>query len=54
MISWAATFLVLALIAGVLGMSGAAGIAIQIAWILFVVGLALAVIYAIRGRRPLT
>ena len=52
MISWAATFLVLALIAAVLGMSGVAGIAIQIAWVLFIVGLTLAVIYAIRGRRP--
>lgn len=52
MISWAATFLVLALIAAALGVSGAAGVAIQIAWILFVVGLALAVAYAIRGRRP--
>ncbi len=52
MISWAATFLVLALIAAVLGLSGVAGIAMQIAWILFVVGLTLAVIYAVRGRRP--
>jgi uncharacterized membrane protein YtjA (UPF0391 family) len=52
MISWAATFLILALIAAVLGLSGVAGIAMQIAWILFVVGLTLAVIYAIRGRRP--
>ncbi len=52
MISWAATFLILALIAAVLGLSGIAGIAMQISWILFVVGLTLAVIYAIRGRRP--
>jgi uncharacterized membrane protein YtjA (UPF0391 family) len=52
MISWAATFLILALIAAVLGLTGIAGIAMQIAWILFVVGLTLAVIYAIRGRRP--
>ena len=52
MISWAATFLILALIAAVLGLSGIAGAAIQIAWILFVVGLTIAVIYAIRGKRP--
>lgn len=52
MISWAATFLILALIAAVLGLSGIAGVAIQIAWILFVVGLTLTVIYAIRGKRP--
>ena len=51
MISWALTFLVLALIAAVLGMSGVAAIAMQIAWMLFVVGLTLAVIWAIRGRR---
>jgi uncharacterized membrane protein YtjA (UPF0391 family) len=51
MISWAATFLILALIAAVLGLSGIAGVAIQIAWILFVVGLTIAVIYAIRGKR---
>ena len=55
MLNWAVTFLVIALIAGILGMSGIAGAATQIAWILFVVGLALAVIVAIgggRGRSP--
>ena len=43
MIPWAATFLIVALVAAVLGFAGIAGIATQIAWILFVVGLALAV-----------
>lgn len=52
MISWAVTFLIVALIAAVLGFSGIAGVATQIAWILFVVGLILAVIFAIGGRRP--
>lgn len=51
MISWAATFLVIALIAAVLGFTGIAGIATQIAWLLFVVGLVLAVLFAIAGRR---
>ena len=37
MLSWAVTFLVVALIAGILGLSGIAGAATQIAWILFVV-----------------
>lgn len=50
MIGWALTFLVVAIIAGALGMSGVAGVATNIAWILFVVGLVLAIIFAIRGR----
>jgi len=54
MIPWAATFLIVALVAAVLGFAGIAGIATQIAWILFVVGLALAVIFAVTGRRPPT
>ncbi len=52
MIGWALTFLIVALIAGVLGLGGVAVIATEIAWILFVVGLILAVIFAILGRRP--
>ena len=51
MIGWAATFLVLALLAAVLGFTGIAGVATQIAWLLFVVGLILAVVLAITGRR---
>jgi uncharacterized membrane protein YtjA (UPF0391 family) len=51
MIAWAATFLVIALIAAVLGFSGIAGIATNIAWILFVVGLILAIVFALLGRR---
>jgi uncharacterized membrane protein YtjA (UPF0391 family) len=43
--------LVVAIIAAVLGFSGIAGIATNIAWILFVVGLVLAVVFAIAGRR---
>ncbi len=51
MISWAVTFLIIAIIAGVLGFSGIAGAAVNIAWILFVVGLVLALIFMILGRR---
>jgi len=51
MIGWAATFLIIALLAAVLGFTGIAGIAVQLAWILFVVGLALAVVFAIGGQR---
>lgn len=53
MLSWAVTFLIIALIAGVLGFSGIAGTATNIAWILFVVGLILAIVFAIRGKKPL-
>jgi uncharacterized membrane protein YtjA (UPF0391 family) len=52
MFNWALIFLVVAIIAGVLGMSGIAGTATNIAWLLFVVGLIMAIIFAITGRRP--
>jgi uncharacterized membrane protein YtjA (UPF0391 family) len=51
MIGYAVTFLVIALVAAVLGFSGIAGIATNIAWILFVVGLVLAIVFALMGRR---
>ena len=51
MIGWAATFLIVALVAAVLGFSGIAGVATNIAWILFVVGLILAIVFALMGRR---
>lgn len=50
MIGLAVTFLIIALIAGVLGLSGVAGTAVNIAWILFVVGLILAVVTFVFGR----
>jgi len=52
MISWAVTFLVIALIAAVLGFSGIAGTAVNIAWILAVVGIILAIVFGVLGRRP--
>ena len=52
MMSWAVTFFVIAIIAAVFGFSGIAGTAVNIAWILFVVGLILAVVFVIAGRRP--
>ena len=51
MFSWAVTFLVVALIAAVLGFSGIAGTAVNIAWILAIVGLIAAVIFFVLGRR---
>ena len=52
MISWAVTFLIIAIIAAVFGFSGIAGTAVNIAWILFVVGLIMAVVFFVAGRRP--
>lgn len=51
MFSLAITFLVIGLIAGVLGLTGIMGTATNIAWILFVVGLILALISFVFGRR---
>jgi uncharacterized membrane protein YtjA (UPF0391 family) len=52
MLYWAAVFLVIALVAAVLGFSGIAGLSMNIAWILFVVGLILAIVFFVVGRRP--
>ena len=52
MLGWALTFLIVGLITGALGLSGIAGAATNIAWILFVIGLVLALIFFISGRRP--
>jgi uncharacterized membrane protein YtjA (UPF0391 family) len=56
MLGWAVTFLVIALIAAVLGFGGIAGTAIEIAKIIFFVAIILfaiaAVIGLMRGRTP--
>lgn len=51
MLSWAITFLVIALIAAVLGFTGIAGTAVGIAKIIFVVFLILFIISFVMGRR---
>jgi uncharacterized membrane protein YtjA (UPF0391 family) len=51
MISWALVFLVVAIIAAIFGFTGVAGVATNIAWILFVVGLIIALVLFISGRR---
>ena len=48
---YALIFLVVGLIAGVLGATGVAAIASQIAWILFIIGIVLLVIHFLTGRR---
>jgi uncharacterized membrane protein YtjA (UPF0391 family) len=56
MLSWVVTFLVIALIAGILGFGGIAGASIEIAKIIFFIALILFVVSAVvglmRGRRP--
>jgi uncharacterized membrane protein YtjA (UPF0391 family) len=48
---YALVFLIVGLIAGVLGATGVAAVASQIAWILFIVGIILLVIHLATGRR---
>jgi len=53
MLRWAAGFLVIALIAGALGIGGVVeGLALNIAWILFVVFIVLTLVSFVMGRRP--
>ena len=52
MMGWAITFLVIALIAGLLGFTAVAGTAMWFAKVLFVVFLILFVVTLIFGRRP--
>ena len=58
MFGWAVTFLIIALIAAVLGFGGIAGVAIELAKIIFFVALLLFVISAVfgllSGRRTTT
>lgn len=51
MLNWAATFFVIAIVAALLGFTSIAGSAIDIAKILFVVFLALAVLSFFFGRK---
>jgi uncharacterized membrane protein YtjA (UPF0391 family) len=57
MFGWALTFLIIALIAAVLGFGGIASFAVEIAKIVFVVALVLFLISAVvgiaRGRSPM-
>jgi uncharacterized membrane protein YtjA (UPF0391 family) len=51
MFNWAITFLIIAIIAGVLGFGGIVGISIEMAKIAFFAGLILAVVFLLLGRR---
>ncbi len=50
MLYFALMFLVVGLIAGALNLAGVAAIAVQISWILFVIGIVLVVIHLLTGR----
>ena len=52
MLSWAIPFLIIAIIAAVLGFGGIAGTATGIAKLLFVAFLVLFIVSFIMGRRP--
>jgi uncharacterized membrane protein YtjA (UPF0391 family) len=50
MLYFALMFLVVGLIAGALNLAGVAAIAVQISWILFVIGVVLVAIHLLTGR----
>jgi uncharacterized membrane protein YtjA (UPF0391 family) len=51
MLGWALLFLIVAIIAGALGLGGTAYVASEVAWIIFVVFLILFVVSLVLGRR---
>jgi uncharacterized membrane protein YtjA (UPF0391 family) len=50
MLYYALVFLVVGLIAGALSLAGVSAVAVQISWILFVIGVVLVAIHLITGR----
>jgi uncharacterized membrane protein YtjA (UPF0391 family) len=54
MLNYALMFLVVGLIAGALNLAGISTVAVQISWILFVIGIVLLVIHWITGRTTRT
>ena len=54
MLYYSLMFLLVGLVAGALGLFGAAAVASQIAWILFLVGVILLVIHVVTGRSTRT
>jgi uncharacterized membrane protein YtjA (UPF0391 family) len=53
MFGWAVTFLIVAIVAALLGFGGLAGTAAWMAKVLFIVGLVLFLVFLVVGRRPL-
>jgi uncharacterized membrane protein YtjA (UPF0391 family) len=50
MLYYALMFLVVGVIAGALHLAGVAGVAVQISWVLFLIGIVLVAIHVITGR----
>ena len=50
MLYYALVFLVVGLIAGVLNLAGVSTVAVQISWILFLIGIVMVVIHVVTGR----
>ncbi len=50
MLYYALVFLVVGLIAGALNLAGVSAVAVQISWILFLIGIVLVAIHVITGR----
>jgi uncharacterized membrane protein YtjA (UPF0391 family) len=50
MLYYALLFLVVGVIAGALNMAGVAAVAVQISWVLFLIGIVLVAIHVIMGR----
>jgi uncharacterized membrane protein YtjA (UPF0391 family) len=50
MLYYALVFLVVGLIAGALNLAGVSSVAVQISWILFLIGVILAAIHLVTGR----
>jgi uncharacterized membrane protein YtjA (UPF0391 family) len=53
MISYAITFFIIGLIAVAVGFGGVGSMALNIGWLLLVVGVILAIIHLVSGRRAL-
>ena len=52
MLSYALMFLIVGIVAAVLGASGVAVVATQISWVLFVVGMVLLLVHLLKGQTP--
>ena len=50
MLHYALVFLVVGLVAGALNVAGVSAVAVEIAWLLFLIGIVLAAIHLVRGR----
>ena len=50
MLYYALVFMVVGVIAGALNLAGVSAVAVQISWILFVIGVVLVVIHLVTGR----